>query len=222
MRFHCSVCQEIFIDSDVIVTPQCGHTFHNDCIVQWISGYAWMLTIGLNPSNFGCSRSKKSCPTCRQATQINQLIRIYFDVSPASTGRVDPADLERQLDDTALKLQLQSKELNDLKEEKVNLKKKANRYCKDKKEAEEKVRDSEAIIGTLQQRVEFLNRQVKNVAALEEELKSCKDKLLLMETVKQIVDSTHEEVEQMLEQYGDHSETATSLSTQCVILSRLV
>ena len=164
--------------------------------------------------------SKKSCPTCRQATAINKLVRIYFDVAPASTGQIDTADLQQQLDEAALKLQMQTKELNELKEERTNLKKKSNRYCKEKKDAEEKIRDSEIIIANLQQRVEFLTKQVKSITTLEEELRACKEKLKLMETIQKIVNSTHDEVQQMLSEHGDHSDTAKSLSTQCVILSR--
>ena len=110
--------------------------------------------------------------------------------------------------------------MKEAKVENVVLKKKSNKYCKDKKEAEERVRDSEIIISNLQQRVEFLNKQMKNLVSIEEELKLCKDKLKLMENVQKIVNATHQEVEEMLEQYGDRSDTAKSLSTQCVILSR--
>ena len=72
----------------------------------------------------------------------------------------------------------------------------------------------------MQQRIDFLNKQVKAFVVIEEELRTCKEKLNLMENVQQIVNATHQEVEEMLEQYGDQSETAKSLSTQCVILSR--
>lgn len=124
------------------------------------------------------------------------------------------------MDNNSLELQIVQKDLKEAKVENVVLKKKSNKYCKDKKEAEERVRDSEIIISNLQQRVEFLNKQMKNLVSIEEELKLCKDKLKLMENVQKIVNATHQEVEEMLEQYGDRSDTAKSLSTQCVILSR--
>ena len=114
------------------------------------------------------------------------------------------------------------RELREVRQENVTLKKKSNKYCKEKKEAQEKVRDSEIVISNLQQRVEFLNKQVKTFSAIEEELRICKEKLKLMDNVQQIVNATHQEVEEMLQQYGDQSETAKSLSTQCVILSRYV
>jgi len=165
-------------------------------------------------------RSKKSCPTCRQSTTSNKLIRIFFDI--AFSAEIDSEDLQQKLDNNCLELQIAQKELKESKLENVTLKKKSNKYCKEKKDAEERVRDSEIIISNLQQRVEFLNKQMKNLVAIEEELKVCKDKLKLMENVQKIVNATHQEVEEMLEQYGDRSDTAKSLSTQCVILSRSV
>ncbi|KAI9562137.1 hypothetical protein GHT06_013102 [Daphnia sinensis] len=199
MRAQCSVCQELFGDSDVVMAPQCGHTFHSTCITQWLG-------------------TKKSCPTCRQTTSVDKLVRIFFDI--AFTADIDSADLQQKMDEMSLEFQVVQRELREVRQENVTLKKKSNKYCKEKKEAAEKVRDSEIVINNLQQRVEFLNKQVKNFGIVEDELKTCKEKLKLMENVQQIVNSTHEEVQEMLEQYGDHSETARSLSTQCVILSR--
>lgn len=164
-------------------------------------------------------RTKKSCPTCRQATASNKLVRIFFDI--AFTAEIDSADLQQKMDELSLEFQVIQKELREVRQENVTLKKKSNKYCKEKKEAEEKVRDSEVIINNLQQRIEFLSKQVKTFSAVEEDLRVCKEKLKLMENVQQIVTATHQEVQEMLEQYGDHSETAKSLSTQCVILSRL-
>jgi hypothetical protein len=40
MQVICSICQEIIIESDVIVAEQCGHIYHNHCILKWISQYA--------------------------------------------------------------------------------------------------------------------------------------------------------------------------------------
>lgn len=128
--------------------------------------------------------------------------------------------MQQKLDETTLELQGAQRELREARHEAVTLKKKANKYCREKKDAEEKVRDQEIIVANMQQRLDFLNRQVTTLTALEEELHSCKEKLKLMENVQQIVNSTQKEVEEMMEQYGDRSETAKSLSTQCVILSR--
>lgn len=164
-------------------------------------------------------RTKKSCPTCRQTTASNKLVRIFFDI--AFTAEVDSGDLQQKLDEMSLEFQVVQRELREVRQENVTLKKKSNKYCKEKKEAVEKIRDSEIIVNNLQQRIEFLNKQVKTFSAVEEDLRTCKEKLKLMENVQQIVNATHQEVQEMLEQYGDHSETAKSLSTQCVILSRL-
>ena len=147
-------------------------------------------------------------------------MRIFFDI--AFTADVDSADLQQKMDELSLEFQVVQRELREVRQENVTLKKKSNKYCKEKKEAQEKVRDSEIVISNLQQRVEFLNKQVKTFSAIEEELRICKEKLKLMDNVQQIVNATHQEVEEMLQQYGDQSETAKSLSTQCVILSRYV
>ena len=147
-------------------------------------------------------------------------MRIFFDI--AFTADVDSADLQQKMDELSLEFQVVQRELREVRQENVILKKKSNKYCKEKKEAQEKVRDSEIVISNLQQRVEFLNKQVKTFSAIEEELRICKEKLKLMDNVQQIVNATHQEVEEMLQQYGDQSETAKSLSTQCVILSRYV
>ncbi len=147
-------------------------------------------------------------------------MRIFFDI--AFTADIDSADLQQKMDEMSLEFQVVQRELREVRQENVTLKKKSNKYCKEKKEALEKIRDSEIVVSNLQQRVEFLNKQVKTFSAIEEELRICKDKLKLMENVQQIVTATHQEVEEMLEQYGDQSETAKSLSTQCVILSRYI
>jgi hypothetical protein len=36
MRARCYVCQEPFGESDVVMAPKCGHTFHKTCITQWL------------------------------------------------------------------------------------------------------------------------------------------------------------------------------------------
>jgi hypothetical protein len=159
-----------------------------------------MLTVCLNSSYCSCSRSEKSCPNCCRATQIDQWVRIRFDLSLAST--VDPADLERQLDDTALKLRLQSQELKNLKDE-----------------YKEAIKFHVGLNKHLKDRNYLLIKQLKKMAAVEEELESCKKKLLMMEGELTAV-STPKEVDQMPAECDDENELAESLSTQCVLHRR--
>lgn len=62
-------------------------------------------------------RAKKSCPTCRRATTVERLLRIFLDAAPASTGRqpIDAADLQQKIDDQALRLNTANSELNTLR-----------------------------------------------------------------------------------------------------------
>ena len=86
-------------------------------------------------------------------------------------------ELVRRLDDTVRRLQLKSKELDDLKME--------------HKEAEDKF----VFYKVFKTSFEFFTSQFKQVRALEEELGRCKAELSTKNTVKPI-GSTHEEVEQ--------------------------
>ncbi|XP_046647552.1 E3 ubiquitin-protein ligase TRAIP-like isoform X3 [Daphnia pulicaria] len=183
MRVRCYVCQELFGDSDVVMAPQCGHTFHNTCITQWLG-------------------TKKSCPTCRQTTSNEKLGRIFFDI--AFSVEVDSADLQQKLDETSLEFQVVQKELREVRQENleiqremvfledeashfeieqslefqvvqqelrevrqenVTLKEKSNKYEKERLDRELVIRQLGTELSILQQRVAFLNKQ-------EEELQS--------------------------------------------------
>ena len=119
-----------------------------------------MFSMCLNSSNGSCSRSKKSCPICRQDIEINQLVRVYLNVSQASAGTVDSMERERQLDNTIMRLQLKSKELNYLKVE--------------HKQAEDKFVSYKK---ALKARFEFFTSQFRKIQVLEEEVGKCKAEL---------------------------------------------
>ncbi|EFX61951.1 hypothetical protein DAPPUDRAFT_337759 [Daphnia pulex] len=151
MRAQCYVCQEPFGESDVVMAPKCGHTFHKTCITQWLS------------------TKNTFCPTCRQTTSNENLGRIFFDMD--FSVEVDSADLQQKLDAFAFELQqslefqVVQQELREVRQENVTLQKKSNKYEKEKLARELVIRQLGNELSILQQRVAFLNKQ-------EEELQS--------------------------------------------------
>ena len=45
----CSICHDAITENTSYTIPECNHSFHNDCIIQWFRNY------------------NSTCPLCREA-----------------------------------------------------------------------------------------------------------------------------------------------------------
>ena len=66
MRAQCCICQELFEnDSELVISAlQCGHTFHGECLNQWLES------------------GSSTCPSCRQTVVRKRIIdRFVLHVS---------------------------------------------------------------------------------------------------------------------------------------------
>ncbi|XP_046442915.1 E3 ubiquitin-protein ligase TRAIP-like isoform X2 [Daphnia pulex] len=195
MRARCYVCQEPFGESDVVMAPKCGHTFHKTCITQWLS------------------TKNTFCPTCRQTTSNEKLGRIFFDMD--FSVEVNSADLQQKLDAFAFELQqslefqVVQQELREVRQENVTLKEKSNKYEKDRLDRELVIRQLGTELSILQQRVAFLNKQEEELQSelntkvqlkqkANEELRKCRRllstfRLELQQTKKELKEKEEEE-----------------------------
>ena len=94
MKVECIICMELFESSDTISACQCGHVFHQECIVRWLSRDG-LHSIG-------------KCPQCR--TVIDEfLTRLYFTDS-SSTADVK----QRNIDELQARIALDTKRILEL------------------------------------------------------------------------------------------------------------
>ena len=79
----------------------------------------------------------------------------------------------------------------------------------------------EGELNMLLNHVENLNMQYKNhINTHEEQLCDVKRRLMLLQGMQNIIDTTHEEVEEKIKQQGDGPETARLLGALCVFLTQ--
>ena len=98
---YCTICTELFLfwnqtdASQLIAAAPCGHTFHLNCLNQWLA-------------------NSSTCPQCRTSTRKKTAVRLFFDLS---TSALEDSDMMNQLknanDGTVIRLNARVNELND-------------------------------------------------------------------------------------------------------------
>lgn len=91
MNFNCAICVEQFRNQDAqnIRVTQCGHVFHNECLVKWL-------------------KNSKTCPECRSETTSSNLIRMFVNILDNDEAAMKLVDLESEI--YGLKLQIAQKD----------------------------------------------------------------------------------------------------------------
>ncbi|XP_046442204.1 E3 ubiquitin-protein ligase TRAIP-like [Daphnia pulex] len=153
MRVQCAVCWDPFCDSDFVMAPRCGHLFHNKCIQQWLGTH-------------------RDCPTCRQASSIRELRRVFLD-----SVEVDPADLQLKLDEMSRELNTE-KQLKQFADEELRkcrklLSTSRLELKKTKNQLKKKV-DSEDLQKKLEEMTRERNAQLQLNQFADEELRKCR------------------------------------------------
>uniref|UniRef100_A0A182WBQ4 RING-type domain-containing protein n=1 Tax=Anopheles minimus TaxID=112268 RepID=A0A182WBQ4_9DIPT len=179
MNLVCPICSDLFVPSaEVNITP-CGHMFHHLCLLQWLE-------------------RSKTCPQCRDHCIAKRLIKVYFNVTANLDTTEDNASLLEKLDNLTLKIREQEGKLKTFETKAAEHKSEQKKMRKTLLGLEEEVRTKNTAMFALRHEMDMMRGDRKMLAKVQEELESVRTKLQLYMVVKQALDDTVQEVEQML------------------------
>uniref|UniRef100_A0A182MX11 RING-type domain-containing protein n=1 Tax=Anopheles culicifacies TaxID=139723 RepID=A0A182MX11_9DIPT len=179
MNLVCPICSDLFVPSaEVNITP-CGHMFHHLCLLQWLE-------------------RSKTCPQCRDRCVATRLIKVYFNVTANLDTTEDNASLLEKLDNLTLKTREQENKLKTYEANAAEHKSEQKKMRKTLLGLEEEVRSKNTAMFALKHEMDMMRGDRKMLAKAQEELESVRTKLQMYLTVKQALDNTVQEVEQML------------------------
>ncbi|XP_053664774.1 E3 ubiquitin-protein ligase TRAIP [Anopheles marshallii] len=179
MNLVCPICSDLFVPSaEVNITP-CGHMFHHLCLLQWLE-------------------RSKTCPQCRDRCIATRLIKVYFNVTTNLDTTEDNAALLDKLDNLTLKVREQDRQLKTFETSAAEHKNEQKKMRKTLLGLEEEVRTKNTAMFALRHEMDMMRGDRKTLIKVQEELESMRTKLQLYMVVKQALDDTVQEVEQML------------------------
>uniref|UniRef100_A0A182PMV1 RING-type domain-containing protein n=1 Tax=Anopheles epiroticus TaxID=199890 RepID=A0A182PMV1_9DIPT len=179
MNLACPICSDLFVPSaEVDITP-CGHMFHHVCLLQWLE-------------------RSKTCPQCRNRCTEARLVKVYFNVTSNLDTTEDNASLLEKLDNLTLKVREQQKQLKTFEDKAVEHKGEQKKMRKTLLGLEDELRTKNTAMFALKHEVDMLRGDRKTVTKLQEELDRVKTQLQSYTMVKQALEATAQEVEQML------------------------
>ncbi|EAA11334.4 AGAP006611-PA [Anopheles gambiae str. PEST] len=179
MHLACPICSDLFVPSaEVDITP-CGHMFHHLCLLQWLE-------------------RSKTCPQCRNRCTEARLVKVYFNVTTSLDTTEDNAALLEKLDNLTLKVREQQKQLKTFEDKVTEHKGEQKKMRKTLLGLEEELRTKNTALFALKHETDMLRGDRKMLGKVQEELESVKTKLQSYAVVKQAIEATAQEVEQML------------------------
>ncbi|XP_049290416.1 E3 ubiquitin-protein ligase TRAIP [Anopheles funestus] len=179
MNLVCPICSDLFVPSaEVNITP-CGHMFHNPCLLQWLE-------------------RSKTCPQCRDRCIATRLIKVYFNVTANLDTTEDNASLLEKLDNFTLKIREQENKLKTFETNAAEHKSEQKKMRKTILGLEEEIRSKNTAMFALRHEMDMIRGDRKALVKVQEELESVRTKLQLYIGVKQALEDSVQEVEQML------------------------
>ncbi|XP_050074676.1 E3 ubiquitin-protein ligase TRAIP-like [Anopheles maculipalpis] len=179
MNLVCPICSDIFVPSaEVNITP-CGHMFHHLCLLQWLE-------------------RSKTCPQCRERCIATRLIKVYFNVTANLDTTEDSASLLEKLDNLTLKIREQEKLLKGCEANAAQHKTEQKKMRKTLLGLEEEIRSKNTAMFAMKHELDMMRGHLKTLVKVQKELEDAQTKLQLYMVIKQALDDTAQEVEQML------------------------
>uniref|UniRef100_A0A182Y2J6 RING-type domain-containing protein n=1 Tax=Anopheles stephensi TaxID=30069 RepID=A0A182Y2J6_ANOST len=153
--------------------------FHHICLLQWLE-------------------RSKTCPQCRDRCTAARLIKVYFNVTANLDTTEDSASLLEKLDNLTLKIREQEKSLKTYETNAAQHKNEQKKMRKTLLGLEEEIRSKNTAMFALKHELDMMRGDRKTLVKVQEELEGMRTKLELYMVVKQVLDDTVQEVEQML------------------------
>lgn len=184
MNLNCPICAELFLPSDDVQCTTCGHMFHHHCLLQWLE-------------------RSKTCPQCRHKCTQRNIIKVYFNQANLDASRIDLGSLQEKLDDANLKIKMKESEVSKANKELAVLKETQKKCMKTITGLEEKVAQHKHLAGAYAQQMQYLKDEVKTVESLRSENTALKGKLVLLDTVNDMITANQEETDKLLKETKD-------------------
>ncbi|XP_038076840.1 E3 ubiquitin-protein ligase TRAIP-like [Patiria miniata] len=196
----CTICHDHF-EGDVVVSAcPCGHTFHEDCLLKWLS-------------------TSLTCPQCRQRATGRTVIKLFFEAG-SDTSEDDPSKLKNEL--SALQAELKKRDST-----KKNLAQENERHSNTIRGLNKKVKDllhnlqaEQTTSDALKKQLSLLSYQIDEAKQAKKETKRLREKLQFLERLQRVLTDNAEATESLLSEYGDGPRAAKELATYCVTLKR--
>lgn len=200
---QCTICQDFFeFRSNEIVAGICGHVFHDVCISQW-------------------RRNADNCPQCRKKFWGKDPVKLFFDMQVATEmDEADPAVLQNKVRDLNLRVDEKDKEAKD-QQAKV---KTAKRELKGLKLEVGTLRDqldrSDTVNSALKRQLAFLEKHKEEAIKARQSAEKLQKNLDKLENIKALINGEREDVEQMLKNFPNSSESLNHVITSFIIMKK--
>ncbi|KAL7298325.1 hypothetical protein TKK_0008671 [Trichogramma kaykai] len=193
MNIQCAICQDVLEPSnDIFITP-CGHVFHFPCLVQWLE-------------------KSQTCPQCRAKVKRDGVTRIYFNFANTEAVKEDSFTLQQKLDSLSFQVKLKETENKNFKSELHTLKKQNSSLREEVKKRESEVKKQISAIHALKDQTAHFRSQCQDYDNVCREKERLQKKIDTYENIKQLICSTSNEVEELLQRNVDHKQLCTYIA----------
>uniref|UniRef100_A0A8C4Y3A4 TRAF interacting protein n=1 Tax=Gopherus evgoodei TaxID=1825980 RepID=A0A8C4Y3A4_9SAUR len=201
IRAHCTICSDFFDNHKDVAAIHCGHTFHQECLIQWFH-----------------TAPSRTCPQCRiQVSKRHIINKLFFDVALEEQTSLDAESIQNELDKVKAQLSMKEKEKRDCQSIIDTLRETVDVHSVTIESLQKALCETEMLCSTLKKQMKYLEQQQEETKdGKDEEARRLRNKLKTME--RMLLQSQRPEVEEMIRDMGIGQQQWNSFAVYCVSL----
>ncbi|XP_050814657.1 E3 ubiquitin-protein ligase TRAIP isoform X2 [Gopherus flavomarginatus] len=204
IRAHCTICSDFFDNHKDVAAIHCGHTFHQECLIQWFH-----------------TAPSRTCPQCRiQVSKRHIINKLFFDVALEEQTSLDAESIQNELDKVKAQLSMKEKEKRDCQSIIDTLRETVDVHSVTIESLQKALCETEMLCSTLKKQMKYLEQQQEETKDAKEEARRLRNKLKTMERIEMLLQSQRPEVEEMIRDMGIGQAAVEQLAVYCVSLKK--
>ncbi|XP_071144796.1 E3 ubiquitin-protein ligase TRAIP-like [Mytilus edulis] len=198
MKAQCSICTDLFESDNTISALPCGHTFHENCINQWL-------------------KNANTCPSCRVPVERGKVIKkLFFD--KGDDEGIDESKLSNENNNLKAKLREKDCEREKFDDEKQTLQSKINNLEKEIKNQDVKIKEKQTTVSSMKKELQYFQAQQKSLEVERDECRKAKRKMIELQNVQILLTGCETDVQELLETRTNSDGSVKELAKYCAIL----